>query len=94
MTDEDKQFVRSLIDKTNFFPQNNEKDDDIDFTVEEVNIDPPSNNEDVDEIVYVKTVSAPSEEKPLHPKERLRQKVKKIRQKNIRPDSLRWQKTS
>ena len=48
MTEYDKQFIRSLIDKTNCFPQNNEKDDDVDFTTEEVNVDPPSNNENVD----------------------------------------------
>ena len=34
MTEDDKQLIRSLTDKTNFFPQNNEKDDDVDFTVE------------------------------------------------------------
>ena len=39
MTEDGKHFMRSLIDKTNFFPQNNEKDDDVDFTVEEVNVD-------------------------------------------------------
>ena len=65
-----------------FSPQNNEKDDDVDFTVEEVNVDPPSNNDgDVDEVVYVKTVPAPSGEKPLHPRECLRQKVKEIKKK-------------
>ena len=39
MAEDDKQFIRSLIDKTIFFPQNNEKDDNVDFTVEEVNVD-------------------------------------------------------
>ena len=34
MTEDNKQLIRSLTDKTNFFPQNNEKDDDVDFTVE------------------------------------------------------------
>ena len=82
ITEDDKYFIRSLINKTNFFPQNNEKDGDnnIDFTIEEVDVDPPL-NKDLDEVIYVKTVPAPSVEKPLHPRERLRKKVKEIRKR-------------
>ena len=74
MTEEDKQFIRHWIDKTNFFPGGDEND--VDFTVEEVNVDLPSEKEDVDNVVYVKTIPALSREKPLHPRKRLRQKVK------------------
>ena len=62
ITEEDKQFIRSLIDKTNFFLEKVKKDDDIDFTAEEVNIDPPSDNED--DVIYVITMPVPSGEKP------------------------------
>ena len=85
MTEEDKDFIRFLIDKTNFFPQNSEKDDDADigFAVGEVDVNPLSNDDDdgVDEVVYVITVPAPSGEKTLHPRERMRQKVKQIRKR-------------
>ena len=81
MTEEDKKFIRTLVDKTIFFPENKKEDDDIDFTVEEVNVNPPSEKEDEDKLVYIKTAPVPSGDKPLHPRECLRQKVKKIRKR-------------
>ena len=51
MTKEDKEFIRTLIDKTNFL-----NDDDIDFKVADFN------DNDDDDVVTVKTVPAPSGE--------------------------------
>ena len=48
MTKEDKEFIRTLIDKTNFL-----NDDDIDFKVADFN------DNDDDDVVTVKTVPAP-----------------------------------
>ena len=70
ITEEDKEFICSLIDKTNFV---NDDDDDIEFKV----VDSASE----DDVVIVKNVPALSGEKLLRPRERLKEKIKKIRKK-------------
>ena len=84
MTDEDKEFIRSLINKTNFFPETRNDVDDIDFTIHEVNVDPPSEKENEDDVMHVKTVPTPSTERPIHPRERLRQEIQKVRKRKER----------
>ena len=75
ITEEDKDYIRSLIDKTNFVQ---DMDDDIDLKVKS------DGNDGDDEVIIVKSVPAPLGEKPLHPSERLKQKVKKIRKRKER----------
>ena len=80
MTEDDKNFVRSLIDKTIFFPAKeaivvSDNDDDIDFIVDE----PEEFNRD--EVEHVKTVPPHSGKKPVHPRECLKTRVKQIRKK-------------
>ena len=84
MTDEDKEFIRSLINKTKFFPETRSDVDDIDFNIDEVNVDLPSEKRNEDDVMYLKTVLVPSTERPVHPRERLRQEIQKIRKRKER----------
>ena len=84
MTEEDNEFIRPLTDKINFFPESGKNVDDIDFTVDEVHVDPPSEKENDDDVMYVKIVLAPSKERLILSREHLRQKIQKIRKRKER----------
>ena len=77
MTENDKEYIKSLIDKTNFYNNdgvayndNGEDDQDIDFQVDEINAVTDSNNDsenkNIDDLVCVKYVPPPPDS-PVEP---------------------------
>ena len=92
MTENGKEYIKSLIHKTNFYNNdsvayndNGEDDQDTDFQLDDSNVDADSNNDsdakNIHELVYVKYVPPPPDSpvEPLHPQQRLKERVKKIR---------------
>ena len=80
MTENDKEYIKSLIEKTNFYNNDSvaynddgEGDQDIDFQVDDSNVVADSNNdsddENIEDLVYIKYVPPPpdSSVEPLHP---------------------------
>ena len=94
MTENHKENIKSLIDKTNFYNNDGvaynddgESDQDIEFQVDDRNVAADSNNdsndENIDNLVYVKYVPP-----PLHPRQRLEERVKKVRKRKERYRTL------
>ena len=101
MTENHKEYIKSLIDKTNFYNNDGvaynddgENDQDIEFQVDDRNVAADSNNdsndENIDNFVYVKYVPPPPDSpvEPLHPWQRLEERVKKIRKRKERYRTL------
>ena len=79
LAEKDKEFLHELVDKCNYLKIDFETDsDDIDFEIKQI----PKNSDD--DVTYVKYVPPPPNspiQPPLHPHERLKQKIKNIRKK-------------
>ena len=106
MTENGKEYIKSLIHKTNFYNNDGvaynddgEDDQDIDFQVDDSNVVADSNNDSDDknihDLVYVKYVPPPPDSpvEPLHPQQRLKERVKKIRKRKERYRTLTKKKT-
>ena len=101
MTENDKEYIKSLIGKTKFYNKddvayNDDGEDDqyIDFQVDDSNVAADSDNdsdvENIDDLVYVKYVPPPpnSPVDPLHPRQRSKERVKIIRKRKERYRTL------
>ena len=87
LTEKDKEFLHELVHKSNYLNIDFETDSDgIDFEIKQI----PQNSDD--DVTYVKYVLPPPNspiQPPLHPCERLKQKIKNIRKKKERYRKLK-----
>ena len=87
LTEKDKEFLHELVHRSNYLNIDFETDsDDIDFEIKQI----PQNSDD--DVMYVKYVLPPPNSRiqlPLHPCERLKQKIKNIRKKKERYRKLK-----